>query len=495
MTMKNLTNERESFPKKTLTLMGSPESQTVQRYRRALSLLMAGTALSGVAPAFAQSVGQVALPQNGQVISGQVSISAPSNDTLTITQDSQKAIVNWDSFSIGQGGWVDVVQQNTNSALLNRVTGDVTSTIAGTLSATGQVYLVNPNGIFITSSGVVEAGGGFVASTLDISDSDFLGGNLHFSGTGDGLVSNAGAITVGTGGYAAFLGGRVSNTGTVNVALGKIGIGAAASATLDIGGDGFLQVELPSQAEGDEALIEAAGQLAGARIEVRAVDVANAIRNAVNVPGELVASGAHAEGGKVIIDGGAGAVQLSGRIDASSDTASGGEIAVGGESITLRGAFLDVDGTSGGTITVGGDWHGGARPGLTTASTLNVDEASLIEASGTAHGGGSVVLWADGATNFSGTITARGVQGNGGQAEVSGREFLAYHGLTDLLSDFGRTGDLLLDPYYLTISTQPRWKRLSLAPTLLFPRVLLALRLVQLRLQIQSVGTLTQHSH
>src|SRR6185436_17753176 len=107
------------------------------------------------------------------------------------------------------------------------------------LTANGQVYLVNPNGIAITRSGTVNTGGGFVASTLGISDQDFIAGRRTFGGNGaSGHVSNAGTITVGRGGYAALIGGTVSNAGRISVPLGKVGLGSGERATLDFSGDG-----------------------------------------------------------------------------------------------------------------------------------------------------------------------------------------------------------------------------------------------------------------
>ena len=105
---------------------------------------------------------------------------------MSVTQTSQRAIINWNSFSIGQGNSVTFVQPSASSAILNRVTGSTTSTIAGQLNANGQVYLVNPNGIAITSTGAVNVGGGFVASTLGITDKDFNNGNLGFTVSGQG---------------------------------------------------------------------------------------------------------------------------------------------------------------------------------------------------------------------------------------------------------------------------------------------------------------------
>src|SRR5204862_7225714 len=99
--------------------------------------------------------------------------------------------------------------------------------IAGQVSGNGQVFLVNPNGIAITPTGTVQVGGGFVASTLDIADADFNAGNLKFSGQGaSARVSNAGAISSAPGGFVGLVGGNVSNDGTINVPLGKVGLGS-----------------------------------------------------------------------------------------------------------------------------------------------------------------------------------------------------------------------------------------------------------------------------
>src|ERR1700688_4245892 len=137
-------------------------------------------AFGGASPLLAQSV----LPQGGVVVGGSATIGTPTNNALTITQSSPNAIINWNSFSIGQPNAVTFNQPSSTSAILNRVTGNTSSTIAGSLQANGQVYLVNPNGIAITPSGTVNVGGGFVASTLGISNNDFFSGKRMFIGNG-----------------------------------------------------------------------------------------------------------------------------------------------------------------------------------------------------------------------------------------------------------------------------------------------------------------------
>ena len=145
---------------------------------RPLTLLL--LASSALIPVAAQAQ---ALPTGGSVARGSATIGTPADGAMTVTQSSDRAIINWQSFSIGDGNRVDIRQPDARSVLLNRVTGETTSTIAGSLNANGQVFLINPNGIQITSTGTVRAAG-FVASTLDIGDDDFMRGDIVVTGRG-----------------------------------------------------------------------------------------------------------------------------------------------------------------------------------------------------------------------------------------------------------------------------------------------------------------------
>jgi filamentous hemagglutinin family protein len=151
--------------------------------------LVCAFAVTMIARADAQAI----LPRGGTVASGQVRIGTPTGNALTINQSSSKAIVDWNSFSVGPNASVNFVQPNSGAAILHRVTGTTPSTIAGQINANSQVFLVNPNGIAITSTGSVQIGGGFVASALDIGNADFNAGKLNFTSKGASApVSNAG---------------------------------------------------------------------------------------------------------------------------------------------------------------------------------------------------------------------------------------------------------------------------------------------------------------
>jgi filamentous hemagglutinin family protein len=427
-----------------------------QRNAARAALLLATTALTS--PGLLQPASAQNLPTGGSVAAGSVAITQQSATQLTITQSSQSAVVNWQGFSIGQGSTVNIAQSNASSAILNRVTGNTPSTIAGALTANGQVYLINPNGIAITATGTVNTGG-FVASTLGISDADFMGGKRTFTGNGaSAAVSNAGTITIGRGGYAALIGGTVSNSGTISVPLGKVGLGSGEQATLDFSGDGFLQVAMPTNAGGKGALIKNAGSITadGGSVIISAATAREAARNAVNISGLVQARSIGGHNGAITIGGGEGGkVRIRGRLDASSPDASGGKITVTGQTIKLKAATVDASGaTGGGTINIGGGRQGSGP--LMHADTVSIDAATTIKADATQSGnGGNVVVWSDLLTTFAGTISAKGgaVSGHGGEAEVSGKALLAYTGFTDLSAAQGGFGTLLLDPYNVTISS------------------------------------------
>src|SRR4051812_41844327 len=86
------------------------------------------------------------LPTGGNVTAGSAVVSSSGNK-MQIDQSTQKAILQWDSFSIGSGAWVNFTQPSSSAIALNRVMGNNPSEIFGRLSANGQVFLTNPNGV------------------------------------------------------------------------------------------------------------------------------------------------------------------------------------------------------------------------------------------------------------------------------------------------------------------------------------------------------------
>lgn len=470
------------------------------------STVSAAALLITAAPGLAQQ-----LPSGGSVSAGSAAIVQPNASTLNVNQSSDRAIINWQSFSVGAGNTVNFNQPGAASATLNRVTGATPSSIAGTINAPGTVLLVNPNGIAITRTGVINTGS-FAASTLNIKDSDFLAGNYKFTGNGGsaGVVNN-GRINVSDGGFVALLGGQVANNGVISARLGKVGLGAGEQATLDLAGDGFLSVAVPSSELGklvkpNRALVSNKGRIEadGGVVYLSAATAQNVLRNAVNIPGTVRTNTVGSRGGRIVINGGAGGtVKISGRLIAngrhgapagtvsikgaqvnlggtiSASGAKGGAVAVtatdkltvsgkiaakatadkGGTidltaaNVTVLGALIDASGaTGGGTIQIGGGVQGSGP--LAHALNVSIDSASAIRADALGHGhGGTIAVWSDGNTTATGTFSARGGAqgGNGGFIETSGAT-LSINGIrVDTSAAYGATGSWLLDPTDLTV--------------------------------------------
>ncbi|MBW8302838.1 MAG: filamentous hemagglutinin N-terminal domain-containing protein, partial [Brevundimonas sp.] len=199
--------------------------------------LTASTCLAGFAACAVIGLGTATqaqtLPTGGSVTAGGATITTGPG-TMTVNQSTQNTAINWQSFSIGQGGSVVFVQPNSSAVALNRVLGPDASAIFGSLTSNGQVFLINPNGVLFGQGSQVNVGG-LVASTLDMTDADFMAGNYRFSGGGGGAVLNQGTI-IANGGYVALLGGHVSNEGLIQASLGTIALASGEAITLDVAG-------------------------------------------------------------------------------------------------------------------------------------------------------------------------------------------------------------------------------------------------------------------
>jgi filamentous hemagglutinin family protein len=196
-------------------------------------------------------------PTGGTVTSGSATISS-SGSTVTVNTSTSGTVINWNNFSIGAGETTRFNQPSASSATLNRVTGLGSSQINGSLQSNGQVFLVNPNGIVFGSTASVNVAG-FVASTLDITDADFLSGNLRFAASGPGFfVSHSGSI-VGAD-YVALIGAGVFlNSGsTISAGSGGVAIASGDPVALTTSGGAFTSVSVGSNFPGSTVLLNGA---------------------------------------------------------------------------------------------------------------------------------------------------------------------------------------------------------------------------------------------
>jgi filamentous hemagglutinin family protein len=377
-----------------LAKLGSTALSSAVAHRRCSGLLILGAASALSTAAYADP-----LPTGGAVVAGQATIATGQN-SVTINQASSRSVINWNSFSVAADKTVTFNQPDAQAATLNRVTGSTTSEIAGNIISNGAVYLVNPNGIAITSSGTVSTAGGFVASTLDIADGDFMAGNTRFAGRGaSAKVSNAGRVSATKGAYVALLGGSVSNSGYINVPLGRIGLGSGEQVALDINGGNFMQVAMPTSAlTNGAALIEQSGTISasGGIVQLKAATLKEAVRNVINMSGTINADSATGNAGTIeLLAGDGGTLTATGTLSARATgmAGNGGTIETSGADVRYNGLKVDtwsVGGRTGNWLIDPSNLTVDAAAASTIATNLATSNVTLMTTASSASGPGTV---------------------------------------------------------------------------------------------------------
>jgi filamentous hemagglutinin family protein len=459
------------------SLLGNPA-------RMAQSLLLALTC-AGL-PAAALALDPLALPTGYQSVTGNVQFSQ-SPGVLNVTTNADRSIVNYQSFNVGSQASVNFQLPGSHASILNRVTGGNMSEIYGNITSNGKVFLVNPAGIFFGNGANISVNG-LVASTLNITDHNFLNGQYEFSRLPGiapaGIRVEQGAIiNVQNGGSATFLASSFLNNGVINAPGGtlQIGVGDRISLGNDLIG---LTVNESLKDTLNQAAVVNNGSLSAEQVKILASVVKDGFKGAIiNNTGYIRANKLiDGEGGTVELIADNGAVHNTGIVDASGSqggqikllgtdslnagqllangqTGNGGRIEVlGTNSVAITGdALLNASGAAGGgTILVGGDRQG-LSANIPNAQTAYVGSGARLLADALAQGnGGKVILWSDKVTGFDGAISARGagVGSLGGFVETSGKQALEIgSGRVDASSPLGQGGQWLLDPLNVTITS------------------------------------------
>ncbi|WP_106416799.1 filamentous hemagglutinin N-terminal domain-containing protein, partial [Escherichia coli] len=417
---------------------------------------MALSLLSGMIM-MANPVTAANLPTGGQIVAGSGSIQTPSGNQMNIIQNSQNMVANWNSFDIGKGNTVQFYQPNSSAVALNRVVGGGESKIMGNLKANGQVFLVNPNGVLFGKDASVSTSG-FVASTRDIKNDDFMNRRYTFSGgqKAGAEIVNQGALTTNAGGYIVLAADKVSNSGTIRTPEGKTVLAAGERVTLQLDNGGLTSV----QVSGDvvNALVENRGLISArnGQVYLTALGQDMLMNTVLNVSGVVEASGMHRQDGNIVLDGGdSGVVHLSGTLQADNVSGQGGKVVVQGQNILLdKGSSITATGSKGGgEVYIGGGWQG-KDSSIRNADKVVMQDGARIDVSATQQGnGGTAVLWSESFTNFRGQISAKGGEngGNGGQVETSSHGNLQAFGSVSASAKKGKAGNWLLDPLDITI--------------------------------------------
>ena len=318
--------------------------------------------------------------------------------TVTVTQSTDKAIINWQTFNIGTGETTQFVQPNSSSVTLNRVTGK-TWRIGPRRDANGEwpgVFLVNPDGILFGAGSRINTGS-FLATTNDIGNADFMAGRYQFKipGRPDASIVNLGTITAQNGGFAALVAPGVRNTGTITANFGTVGLAAGNNFSLDFYGDRLITLGVNDSiaskvidvATGQplSALVQNDGKLKanGGRVELTAAAARQVVDSVINNSGVIEANSIGSKNGMIVLGAAtattkpSGApvqtIKLSGTISATGrrKNTKGGTIVVSGENIQLTSATIDASGQAGGgKVLIGGDVGGGKGNAAVAANPM-----------------------------------------------------------------------------------------------------------------------------
>ncbi|MFI5447005.1 beta strand repeat-containing protein [Polaromonas sp. UC242_47] len=303
------------------------------------------------------------LPTGLNVTSGNATFTQNGN-VLNINQTTQQAIATATSFSVGANALVDVHQLNSSAALLVRVTGGDPSQILGQIRADGALWLINQAGIMVGPGARIDVAR-FIASSLNVSDSDFLANRLNFKGAGTpGDVRNAGTINAASGGSIYLVGANVSNSGSLNAPGGEVLLAAGQTVQLVDTATPGVSVAIT----GTPGEVKNLGQITAeaGRIGLAAGLISNS--------GTINASSAVREGGRIFLRA-SGDIKTSASSNISANGTTGGNVVLIAENAASldgdisatgsagRGGYVDTSGkTSLDVVKVpvvgqGGEWH------------------------------------------------------------------------------------------------------------------------------------------
>lgn len=374
------------------------------------------------------------LPTGYQSEFGNSSYSVNGN-VGTLTSTGGATIGSHEFFNVGSNA---TFIANIDTAHLDRVRSGSPSEIFGNMQINGgKFFLVNSGGVYFAPGSQVNASG-LVASTLDINNQDFINGNYKFFQNGSAAsVVNDGSLYIGEHGLA-LLGGSVENRGLISANESSVVLASGKEATLSFDG-GLISVVVDKQTlqgTGAKDAVANSGIIRanGGKV-VMTAEAANSIFDKlVNNRGIVEANSVGSKTGSVELSSmkSSGIVANSGTISAQGQNAGekGGKVVIEGEKVGLmENSTVNVSGDAGaGSVNVGGGFQG-KDASIRNAEVTYVDEtASIIADAVNTGNGGDVVVWANDANRYFGTISARGgaLSGDGGDVEVSGKEFLAF---------------------------------------------------------------------
>lgn len=336
--------------------------------------------------------------EGGVIVGGQGVIVNPN----LVQQDSSRLAINAQSFNVGPGETFTINQNHTTDLALIRVLGQNPSSILGNVNALGQLFISNPNGVLFGTGAEVNVGG-LVATSLDISNDDFMAGNMVFHNTANaGTVVNSGQLTAAEGGYIALLAPEVRNEGIISATLGKVLLASGDQITLTLNNGALVDYSIDQgtlnglvenkhliQADGGQIFMsgKAADTLTSAVVNNTGILRARTVQNQAGVI-------------KLMGDMQTGTVHVGGTLDASApEGGNGGFIETSAAQVKIaEGAHISTLSA----MADNGTWlidpqdyiigAGGSISGATLSASLGLGNVTILSSGGGTSGNGDIFV-------------------------------------------------------------------------------------------------------
>ncbi|MEA5602555.1 CHAT domain-containing protein [Nostoc sp. UHCC 0252] len=445
-----------------------PAGRFILRRKKPLLHKIAASVLAIVPLVSATSAGLAQTQPIVPAADGTNTIVTPNGNRLDITGgttsgNGQNLFHSFQQFGISPEQIANFQASPALQNILGRITGGNPSVINGLIQVTGgnpNLFLMNPAGFVFGSNASLNVPSAFTVTTangigfgsswfnaIGVNDYNALVGNPNgfaFSMNQAGAIANAGNLAVGTGQNLTLLGGNVVNTGQISAPGGQISV-------TSVPGQNWVRLSQPGNLLSLEIqpLASSRTQPNNWTIPIASIPELLTVGNTgltANSDGTVKLTESN-----VTIPTTPGTTIVSGKVDVSSQT--GGTVTALGQRVGVIDANINASGTNGGgTVLIGGDYQG--KGTLPNAEQTYINSNSVINADSKLNGnGGRVIVWGNNTTQYFGNISARGGAnaGNGGNVEVSGKNFLTFNGLVDTSAANGSFGTLLLDPSTLTI--------------------------------------------
>lgn len=397
--------------------------------------LVTGMTLVHAAEAFAASVSPLTTPTGEHVAAGAATFDRPAAGQLNVTQGTDRAVIDWQSFNIGKSAATTFTQPSAGSLAVNRVMGAGTdpTQILGTLTANGRIMILDRNGVLVGRDAKINVGS-IVAAAGDIGNKaamDSTGKITIKDMNPNATVENRGSITAADAGLVALVAPTVRNSGTITANLGKVALAGGDKVTVDMFGDGLISIGMNDKMS--KVMLKNSGDIIahGGTVKMTTGAASKLVDNVINTSGIVDVSSVTVKGGNIILSGNAD-IRAAGTLNADGTAGNGGgSIKISGKSVKVPGMLTASTGATDTTAAAP------AAPvtatvtdttGTTTADTTTTDTttdtavgATAVVAAAVPANGGNIRIAATKDVGISGTVDAGGSTG-GGKVYVTGRD-------------------------------------------------------------------------